>query len=76
MKKAVILIALVLFTSTILAAFDNRPSLVCNKNTKVCHLTTCQYAKMILYRNIVLFKNMCEAKNNNYRACQVCQPGR
>lgn len=48
--------------------------LVGSKNSDLCHLPTCRYAKTIKPENMVWFSSAAEAKAAGYKPCGTCKP--
>jgi len=47
---------------------------VASVNSNMYHLPACRYAKDILEKNLLKFKNRADAESNGYEPCNVCKP--
>lgn len=52
----------------------SKNQLVGSKNSDLCHLSTCRYAKTIKPENMVWFSSAAEAKAAGYKPCGTCKP--
>lgn len=53
---------------------DSDDNFVANKNSDIFHFPTCKWTRMIKEENIIEFKDVTAALEQNYKPCRYCKP--
>jgi methylphosphotriester-DNA--protein-cysteine methyltransferase len=71
MRKIIGLFIVCLFCANTLTA--GNLTFIGNKNTNKYHVSTCQYVKTIVGKNIIIFNTQEEAEQAGYTVCSRCK---